>query len=139
MRRSRLLAHHDDREGTRDRWAAPAAPATCRRRALPGRRRRRWGNLRCHREEMARLAVERNRSRAVRWPCLQVLLYLKARRTVLFDDGHRTVALRAEGFHGRRVEGCAVGTPGERQPREDVAVLRTQDDECLRRLGVRIG
>ena len=63
----------------------------------------------------------------------------KSRRALLLDDGHRAVALRAERFHRRRVERRAVGTAGERQPREDLPVLRTQDDKRLRRLGVGIG
>ena len=134
-----LLADHDDREGTRDRSAAASAAAACRRRRPRRRRRRRRPDLRCHREEMARLAVERDRARAVRWPRLQVLLHLETRRALLLDDRHRAVALRAERFHRRRVERRAVGTAGERQPREDLPVLRAQDDERLRRLGVRIG
>src|SRR4029079_8140159 len=49
------------------------------------------------------------------------------------------VALRAERFHGRRIEGGAVGTDGERQPLEDLPLLRRQDDERLRRPGAGIG
>src|SRR5438552_4740559 len=88
---------------------------------------------------MARLAVKRDCARAVRGPGLQVLLDLETRRALLLDDGHRPVALRAEGFRGRRVERRAVGTAGERQPREDLPILRTQDDKRLRWLGVGIG
>src|ERR1700680_2890006 len=87
---------------------------------------------------MARLAVKRDRARAVRRPGLQVLLDLETRRALLLDDGHRTVALSAERFHRRRVERRAVGTAGEWQPREDLTVLRTPDDKRLRRLGVGI-
>src|SRR6185295_15507076 len=102
--------------------------------------RRRWRRgLRCHREQMTRLAVKRDRARAVRRPGLQVLLDLETRRALLLDDGHRAVALRAERFHRRRIEGCAVGTAGERQSLEDLPVLRTQDDERLRRLGAGLG
>src|SRR5262245_18473150 len=81
---------------------------------------------------MAGLGVERDGSRAVPWPRLQVLLHLEARRALLLDDGHRAVALRAERFHGRRVERRAVGTARERQPLEDLPVLRAEDDEPLR-------
>src|SRR6476659_4296739 len=85
---------------------------------------RRPPDLRCHREEMARLAVERDRARAIRRPRLQVLLHLETRRALLLDDGHRAVALRAECFHRRRTERGTVGTAGERQPLEDLPVLR---------------
>src|SRR5262249_61228673 len=103
-----------------------------------GRRRwrRRWRpDLRRHREQMARLAVECDRARAVRRPGLQVLLDLETRRALLLDDGHRAVALRAERFHRLRVERRSVGAAGEWQPFEDFPVLRTQNDERLRRFG----
>src|SRR2546423_14717164 len=88
---------------------------------------------------MARLAVKRDGAGAVRRPGLQVLLDLETRRALLLDDGHRAVALRAERFLCRRVERRAVGTAGERQPRENLPILRTQDDKRLRRLGIGIG
>ena len=79
-RPARLLhADHDDREGTRNRRAA-AATAAC------GWRRiwRRWRpDLRCHREQMAGLAVERDGARAIRRPRLQVLLDVETRRALL--------------------------------------------------------
>src|SRR4051812_24386698 len=134
-----LFTDHDDRERARDGGAAASAAAAGRRWCPRGRRRRRWPDLRCHREEMAGLAVKRDGARAVRRPRLQVLLHLETRGALLLDDRHRAVALRAEGFHGRRIERRAVGTAGERQPREDGPVLRAQDDKRLRRLGVRIG
>src|SRR4029077_8927756 len=99
--------------------------------------RRRWRpGLRSHRERMARLAVKRDGARAVRGPGLQVLLDVETRRALFLDDGHRAVALRAERFLRRRVERRAVGAAGERQPLEDLPVLRAQDDERLRRLRV---
>src|SRR4029453_7854893 len=88
---------------------------------------------------MARLAVERDRAGAVERPGLQVLLDFETRRALLLDDGHRAVALRTERFHRRRVENRAVGTAGERQPGEDLSILRAQDDKRLRRLGIGIG
>src|SRR5882762_3967158 len=134
-----LDADHDDREGTRNRSTAAAATAAGGWRR-PRRRRRRWRpGLRCPREQTARLAVKRECARAVRRPGLQVLLDLEARRALLLDDRHRAVALRTERFHRRRVKRRAVGAAGERQPREDLPILRTQDDERLRWLGVGIG
>jgi hypothetical protein len=109
--------------------------SACRRR---GPRRERRG-LRCHREQMARLAVERDGAGAVRRPGLQVLLDVEARRTFFLDDGHRAVALRGERFHRCRVERRAIGTAGEWQPCEDLPISRTQDDKRLRRLGIGIG
>src|SRR6185436_19313077 len=78
------------------------------------------------------------RARTVRRPRLQILLHLETRRALLLDDGHGAVALRAERFHRGRVERRAVGTAGERQPLEDLPVLRAEDDERLRRLGAGI-
>src|SRR5689334_7712289 len=123
-----LDADHDDREGTRNRGTAADAPAACRWRSPRRWRWRRWPGLRCHREQMAGLAVKRDRARTVRGPGLQVLLDLETRRALLLHDGHRAVALRAERLHRRGVERRAVGTARERQSLEDLPVLRTQDD-----------
>src|SRR4051794_23138036 len=81
---------------------------------------------------MAGFGVERDRARAVARPRLQVLLHLETRRALLLDDRHRSVALRTERLHRLRVESGAVGTAGERQPLEDLPVLRAQDDKPLR-------
>src|SRR5689334_25347005 len=83
---------------------------------------------------MPRLAVERDRARAVARPRLQVLLHLETRRALLFDNGHRAVALRAERLHRLRVERGAVGAAGEGQPLEDLPVLGAEDDEPLLRV-----
>src|SRR4051812_21352180 len=88
---------------------------------------------------MARLAVERDGASAVRRPGLQVFLDLETRSALFLDDGHRAVALGTECFHCCRVERRAVGTAGKREPRKDLSILRTQDDERLRRFGVGIG
>src|SRR3954453_18735150 len=73
---SLLLTHHDDREGTWNRGAAAAA-APRRRSGLARRRRWRQCDFGGHREEMPRLAVERDRPGAIRRPCFQILFDLK--------------------------------------------------------------
>src|SRR5947199_9166871 len=99
-----LLANHKNRKRARyGRGLGPAASA--------GWRRRRRSALLAHREEVVRLAVERDRPRSVHR--LKVLLHLETRRALLLDDGQRAVAMRSEGFHRRRVEHCAVGPAGE--------------------------
>ncbi len=91
--------------------------------------RRRWRRRRAallrHREEVACLAVERHRAGAIHG--LQVLLHLETRRALLLDDGHRAIAMRAERLHRRGIEHRAVGTAGERQARENFAVLGAQN------------
>src|SRR4030095_3142522 len=96
----RLFADHDDRERARHRAAAATAGGRWRR----ARRRRRWRRQRFggHREQMPGLAVERDRARTVRRPRLQVLHEMKRR---------------------------AVETAGERDPRENLSVLRTENHE----------
>src|SRR5690242_14016553 len=90
-----LPPDHQDRERARD-----GRPS---RRPATRRRRRRGSALVAHGEDVIRLAVERDRSRAVHR--LEVLLDNETRRTLFLDDGERSVALRTECLHGRRVEG----------------------------------
>src|SRR5450759_4901530 len=113
-----LLANHKNRKRTRYRWAlAPAASGRWRRRCRPA--------LNAHGQDVVRLAVERQRSGTHHR--LEILLDLETRRALLLDDGHRAIAMRAEGFHRHRVEHRAVGAAGERQARDDLAVLGTQN------------
>ena len=56
-----------------------------------------WSTLIAHREDVICFTVESDRTRAIHR--LQILLDLETRWAVLFDDGQRTIALRAVSFH----------------------------------------
>src|SRR5712664_373306 len=113
-----LLPDHQNRKRTRYRCALGTA-------ASAWRWRRRRPALLAHRQHVVRLAVERDRSGEIHR--LKILLDLETRRALLLDDGQRTVAMRAEGFHRRGVEHGAVRPAAEREAREDLAVLGAQN------------
>src|SRR5450631_1733928 len=117
---NRLLTHHylpalltDHENGKRIRQhgtaRGTAATPTLRRRSPGGRRGRRgWRRtvLGGHRQNVVRLAIERQRLGAHHG--LQILLHHETGRIVLLDDGHGAVAVRAEDFHGGRIEHRAI-------------------------------
>ncbi len=113
------LPDHQNRERTRDRGGPVHRPPS------GGWRRWRRPSLLAHRQDVVRLAVERDRSGAIHR--LQILLDLETRRALLLDDSQRAVAMRAEGFHRRRIEHRAIRPAGERQTRENLAVLRRSE------------
>src|SRR5665213_4233307 len=100
-----LIANHKDRKRARYRRSAGAGSAG-------GAWRSRF-MLIGHREDVIRLAVECNRAREIHR--VQILLDLKTGRAVFLDDGQRTVAMRAIGFHPCRIEDRSVGTSGKGQ------------------------
>ncbi len=106
----------------------PGTAGACGRRppGAGGRRRRRGAALLGHGEEVAGFAVEGDGAGAVHG--LQVLLHLET-WSGCFSLTMVMVPLPvgAEGFHGGGVEDRAVGTAGQRQAGEDLAVVGAED------------
>src|ERR1017187_7215264 len=114
------FADHQDGERARYRSTLCGPPTRGRYRCH-----RRSSALLRHREQAAGFAVECDGAGAVHG--LQVLLYLKAGRALLFHDGHGAVAVGAECFHCCGIEYCSVRPAGKRRVGENLAVLRAQD------------
>ena len=76
-----------------------------------------------HGEDVARLAVQSDRSGAVHR--VEILFDFETRGTLLLNDGQSTVAVCAESFHRSGVECCAVGTAGKGQDRQDLPIPGT--------------
>src|ERR1035438_2219280 len=85
-----LLADHQNCKRTwYHRALGPAAPSAFVRRRRRCRRRR--PTLLAHREDVVRLAVERDCSGAIHR--VEILLHLETRRALLLHDGQRAVAM----------------------------------------------
>ena len=97
---SALLAHDENRKRIRQRGSSAAAVRRC------------WTELRRDQQNVIRLRVQRERSRARHR--LNRLFHGEARRTVFFDDRQGTIHLRAERFHRIGVEGGTVHAAADR-------------------------
>ena len=98
-----LFPDHEDRERIRQHRTSRGPASSSWRRSRTGRRRRwRRSVLGGHGHDAAGLRIERQRLCAHHR--VEILLYLEGGGTRLLHDGHRPVTVRAEGFHGGRVE-----------------------------------
>src|SRR5580700_8280415 len=125
LSQSLRFADHQDRERAwnRRRTLRATSAGGCRR----GR-----STLIAHREDVVRLAVERDCPSAIHR--LQILFHLEAGRAILLDDGQRAVALSAKDLHGRWVEDLPIRTAGEWELSENLTVLGTENNHHRLRL-----